>query len=216
MLFVLDNRVGLSPEELGQVFTIFSQVQSENDRSEGGLGIGLALVKGLVELHAGRVEAQSEGHGKGSRFVVTLPHTLVIEAQAESTSDRMLGTPPGAAAACIVIADDNRDGVESLGMYMQSLGHEVHIADTGHDALALASKHRPQVVILDISMPGLSGYDVAKLLRREAWGRQMKLVAVTGWGQDDDKRLADVAGFDHHFTKPVGPEELVKLFPGSG
>jgi PAS domain S-box-containing protein len=211
VIFVRDTGVGLAPEMLNRVFAMFAQVQPNQKRTEGGLGIGLALVKGLVVLHGGRIEVRSEGLGRGSEFIVILPDLRV----ATGTLQRALvGDRDGAAARTarrVLIADDNRDGAESLAMILELSGHEVLTAHTGPEAFQMAAQHRPHVAILDIGMPGLSGYEVAQQIRREAWGVNITLIAVTGWGQEDDKRQAQRAGFDHHLTKPVDPVMLEEL-----
>ena len=211
VIFVRDNGVGLAAETLSQVFTMFTQVESEIGRSDGGLGIGLALVKGLVELHGGQVEARSEGTGKGSEFIISLPRSSVVEASKVTKSPSTDRDATAPASRRILIADDNRDGAESMGMYLGLFGHEVYVAHSGESALKLAAKCRPEIAILDIGMDDISGYDVAKRIRREAWGEHIKLIAVTGWGQENDKRLAYAAGFDLHLTKPVDPPQLAKL-----
>ncbi len=213
-IFVRDSGVGLAPEALAQVFTMFTRIDSEIGRSEGGLGIGLALVRGLVELHGGRVEALSAGRGKGSEFVVTLPRSVVVKS---SPVQERIGGNGGAAPASrrVLIADDNHDGAETLGMVLETLGHEIHLAYSGAEALEVAARCRPEIGILDIGMPDLSGYEVARRIRHEAWGAQITLIALTGWGQENDKRLAYAAGFDHHLTKPVDPERLTQLFAGN-
>ena len=216
VLFVRDTGVGLAPQTLTRVFEMFSQVDAHDERSEGGLGIGLALVKGLVELHGGRVEARSTGLERGTEFVVTLPEVCVARTSPQPPATAVTG-PQRRIARRVVVADDNRDGAESLGMLLQLAGHEVHIAHTGPEALQLAARHRPHVAILDIGMPGMSGYEVAEQIRREPWGAGMRLIALTGRGQDDDKVHARLAGFDLHWTKPLDPEALAELSlpPGS-
>jgi CheY-like chemotaxis protein len=187
------------------VFTMFTRVESEIGRTEGGLGIGLALVKGLVELHGGRVEALSAGPGKGSEFISLSRSAL---AKSPPVLGQAIGNG-GDASRCtrrVLIADDNHDGAETLGMVLEMLGHEVRIAHSGEEALEVASRYRPEIGILDIGMPDLSDYEVAKRIRHEAWGAKITLIAVTGWGQENDKRLALAAGFDLHLTKPVDPE----------
>ena len=211
-IFVRDNGVGLAPEALAQVFTMFTRVESEIGRSEGGLGIGLALVKGLVELHGGRVEALSAGAGKGSEFVVSLPRSALVKAPSALGQVRGDDHDASRITRRVLIADDNYDGAETLGMVLEMLGHEVHVAHSGEEAVAVAARCRPEIAILDIGMPDLSGYEVAKRIRHEAWGAKITLIAVTGWGQENDKRMAHAAGFDHHLTKPVDPERLAKLF----
>ncbi len=211
-IFVRDTGVGLAPDALAQVFTMFARVESEIGRSEGGLGIGLALVKGLVELHGGRVEALSAGPGKGSEFIVLLPRSALVKSPPALGQASGNGRDASPAARRILIADDNYDGAETLGMVLEMLGHEIHLAHSGAEALEVAARCRPDIAILDIGMPDLSGYEVAKRIRHEAWGAKITLIAVTGWGQENDKRMAHAAGFDHHLTKPVDPERLAKLF----
>jgi two-component system CheB/CheR fusion protein len=209
ILFVRDNGVGLAPEMLTKVFTMFAQVESQIGRSEGGLGIGLALAKGLVELHGGRIEARSAGPGKGSEFIVTLPRSLIVEHDATQapTASKLASSD----RRRVLIADDNCDGADSMSMLLSQAGHEVHLAHSGKEALALAQRVRPQIALLDIGMPELNGYQVAERIRAEAWGNDITLIAVTGWGQEDDKRRARAAGFDHHLTKPIDPESLNAL-----
>jgi PAS domain S-box-containing protein len=212
VIFVRDTGIGLAPDMLTRVFEMFTQVQTTQDRTEGGLGIGLALVKGLVELHGGRVEARSEGVERGSEFIVYLPDGCVPTGTLAHTPSAKGDDEIRNKICRILIADDNRDGADSLAMLLKLSGHEVQTAHTGLDALQMAAKHRPHIAILDIGMPGLSGYEVAQQIRREAWGAHMKLIAVTGWGQADDKYKAQRAGFDHHLTKPVDPMVLEALF----
>jgi CheY-like chemotaxis protein len=207
VISVRDSGIGLAPEMLGEVFEMFSQVHPNQGHSDGGLGIGLALVKGLVELHGGLVEARSAGLGQGSDFTIYLPDLLVATGTIQDPSIT-IQPPSGLSERRVLIADDNRDGAESLAMLLESLGCKVHLAHTGVDALALAARHRPHAAILDIGMPGRSGFEVAQQIRREAWGSQVILIALTGWGQEEYKRAAQSAGFDHHLTKPVDLEAL--------
>jgi PAS domain S-box-containing protein len=211
VISVRDTGVGLAPEMLGEVFEMFSQVQPNHGHSEGGLGIGLALVKGLVELHGGRVEARSAGLEQGSEFTIYLPDLRVATGTIQDPNTSPVQTPSGLSERRVLIADDNRDGAESLAMLLEGLGCKVYLAHTGIDALALAAQHRPHAAILDIGMPGKSGFEVAQQIRREAWGEQMTLIAVTGWGQEEYKRAAHSAGFDHHLTKPVDLEALEEI-----
>ena len=209
VVFVRDNGIGLSPEAIPQIFEMFTQIQSESEVSEGGLGIGLALTKGLVQLHGGRITAKSAGLGKGSEFLICLPRSLVTEEpQAFGKSD---GEADLRVSRRVLLADDNRDGAESLSMLLELSGHEVHVAHSGAQALEVANQIRPDVAVLDIGMPDLSGYEVAERIRREPWGAGITLIALTGWGQQDDKRRAEASGFDHHCTKPVDPDELQRL-----
>jgi two-component system CheB/CheR fusion protein len=211
IVFVRDNGVGLPAEVIPQIFEMFTQIESESGTSEGGLGIGLALAKGLVQLHGGRITAKSAGRGKGSEFVIRLPRSLVAEAS-QTTTGKSNGESGPRVARRVLVADDNRDGAESLSMLLELSGHEVHLAHSGAQALEIANKIRPDVAVLDIGMPDLSGYEVAERIRLEPWGTQMTLIALTGWGQENDKRRAAAAGFDHHCTKPVDPDELQRFF----
>jgi PAS domain S-box-containing protein len=209
---VKDTGIGLSPGTIPGLFTMFSQVNSAIDRAEGGLGIGLALVKGLVALHGGEVSAASEGLGRGSEFLVRLPHAIAIAQSGPSSAAHPgLRAVNGAARARLLVADDNRDAATTLATVLEMSGYEVHTAYSGAEALEAGAHFQPQAVLLDIGMPGMTGYETARRIRLEAWGRRVILVAVTGWGQDDDKRKAQAAGFDHHLTKPVDPDEIERL-----
>jgi PAS domain S-box-containing protein len=207
---VKDNGIGLSPAALAEIFTMFSQVQDSHARAEGGLGIGLALVRGLVDLHGGTIEVFSEGPGRGSEFVVVLPCRVTAAALA---GDSALGGHAPSTLLCrkILVADDNRDAANSLALLLRLAGHEVRVAHDGQAALALAGEFHPDCAVLDIGMPDLNGYEVARRLRHSAFGKNVQLIALTGWGQDEDKRRARDAGFDHHLTKPVDRERLDAL-----
>ena len=199
---VRDNGVGIDQASLPRIFEMFSQAKSSLDRAEGGLGIGLALVKGLVELHDGTVAATSAGLGEGAEFVarLTLPDDAL---DPMSSVDDAARATPSTRVVRILVADDNRDAAASLATLLSLDGHEISVAYDGKAALASAETFRPDVALLDIGMPNLNGYEVAQSIRSTAWGRSMMLVAVTGWGQSEDKRRAHEAGFDHHFTKPL-------------
>jgi CheY-like chemotaxis protein len=207
---VTDTGIGLQEASLAKVFEMFSQVEGALERSQGGLGIGLALVKGLVQLHGGTVEATSPGPGQGSTFTVRLPSSCVV-------GDLLVGTTSAAPATAtandvaghrVLVADDNRDAADSLTMLLQIGGHEVYTVHSGSEALEVAERERPDACILDIGMPGMSGYDVARRIRASDWGKDLLLIAVTGWGQGQDVARARAAGFDRHCTKPVDVAEL--------
>jgi PAS domain S-box-containing protein len=208
-LSVKDDGIGIAPEALTRIFEMFSQIDSASARSGGGLGIGLALVKGLLELHGGTIDARSDGPGHGSEFIVRLPLAASTPAQVPTTD---AGAPPVATVGRrVMVADDNKDAADALAMLLELAGHEVRVAHRGRAALALAQTFRPDVALIDIGMPDLSGYDVAKELRRAPWGAGICLIALTGWGQDDDRQRAKDAGFDRHMTKPVEPGTIEAL-----
>jgi PAS domain S-box-containing protein len=204
-----DSGIGIAPDDLGSVFGMFAQLRSAQEHSAGGLGIGLALAKGIVELHGGRIEAMSAGAGQGSRFSIRLPNAV---------SGRVPQVTPGAAAngqvspaRRILLADDNRDAAESLAIILRLEGHEVDLAHDGHAALRAWNEHRPDVALLDIGMPKANGLDVARQIRATPGGKDVLLIAITGWAQDSDKEQSRAAGFDHHLTKPIEPDALINL-----
>jgi len=205
---VRDNGVGIAWDQLGKVFTLFTRVDATQGQTEGGLGIGLALAKGLIELHGGQIEARSAGMGQGSEFIVSLPRAVLSE------TDPAADASAAKAPTCrrILIADDNRDGAESMQLYLQMHGHEVHVVFNGGDALKLAQQIKPEVAVIDIGLPDMSGYDVARRMRETVWGNSVLLIALTGWVQESDRLRARAAGFDRHCTKPVDPGELERLF----
>ncbi|MBT2794763.1 hybrid sensor histidine kinase/response regulator [Paraburkholderia strydomiana] len=206
---VRDSGVGIAPEHLGTVFDMFAQVAASEERSQGGLGIGLALVRGLVALHGGTIEARSEGTGRGSEFVVHLPISELT--QAAGAAPCVHESPPPVSGRRIIVVDDNQDAAESLAMLLELDGHEVRTAGDGPAGLQLAHDFCPQAVLLDIGLPGIDGYEVARRIRRQPWGRQLLLVAVSGWGQESDRQAAAEAGFDHHLIKPINVEDLTAL-----
>ncbi|HEY3852048.1 MAG TPA: CheR family methyltransferase [Steroidobacteraceae bacterium] len=214
-IFVRDSGIGLSAEAMERVFDMFARIEAETGPSEGGLGIGLSLAKGLVELHGGHIQVRSAGRSQGSEFVICLPRSLIVDASADWPAHPGAAAEPTAPLRRILVADDNRDSADTMGMLLQLSGHEVHLAHSGRDALETAKRVRPDVGIFDIGMPDLSGYELAERIRHEAWGAGMTLIAVTGWGQDTDRRRALAAGFDHHLTKPIEPDQLEGLFNGA-
>jgi PAS domain S-box-containing protein len=214
MLSVRDSGIGIAPDNLSRVFEMFTRVSSAGDRTDAGLGIGLALVRGLVELHGGSVEAHSEGIGMGSEFRVRLPKAVALAREPDATPSPDPSQAPGSGAMRVLVADDNRDAAETLAMLLGFSGHEVTFCHDGIEAFNRIGASRPTVAILDIGMPGLNGYQVAQRVRAQPWGTQVCLIALTGWGQKEDQDAARQAGFDHHLTKPVDLPELEKLLAG--
>ena len=213
---VADTGIGLTPQNIPKLFEMFSQVESLVDRAEGGLGIGLALVKGLVELHGGTVEAYSDGLGHGSRFTIRLPTAALSRRQAGDTASAAKQERAPRQRSRILLADDNRDAVDSLAMVLKMAGYEAYPTHSGMEALEVGARVHPEVFILDIGMPEISGYELASRIRREPWGRDALLIALTGWGQQEDKERSRGAGFDHHLTKPVDPDQLDSLLRRRG
>jgi PAS domain S-box-containing protein len=205
-LSVQDSGIGIAPDMLGKIFEMFTQVENDRAHSGGGLGIGLALVRGLAELHGGNVAAVSAGLGQGSEFIISLPRNtgpgvpIVAAPKAAPTSSRR-----------ILIADDNEDALETLKLLLEMDGHQIQTAADGAAALALADEMVPEVMLLDLGMPGLSGFEVAKHVRGQSWGKQVTLIAITGWGQAEDRRRSLEAGFNHHLTKPMELDALRAL-----
>jgi CheY-like chemotaxis protein len=163
-----------------------------------------------MELHGGHIKVHSGGRGHGTEFTVCLPRSLIVDLT-EKKSERPPALGNGSASRRILVADDNYDGADTLKMLLESSGHEVHVAHTGAEALEIAKRVRPEIALLDIGMPDMSGYEVAEGIRHEAWGKDLTLIAVTGWGQDSDKRRALAAGFDQHLTKPIDLSALRAL-----
>jgi signal transduction histidine kinase/ActR/RegA family two-component response regulator len=202
---VRDNGIGIPGEHLEHVFEMFSQVNRATEGSRGGLGIGLALVRSLVELHGGSVSAKSEGAGKGSTFIVKLP--LAAGQSGSVTSERPAPHRPRDKRRVLVV-DDNDDAADLLSLMLEQAEYATTKACDGPSALAAVEAWTPDVVILDIGLPGMSGYDVARALRRNQHGEELELIALTGWGSQEDKQRAMEAGFDVHLTKPVDAEKL--------
>jgi PAS domain S-box-containing protein len=206
---VKDTGIGIPPEMLSRIFEMFAQVDRSLDRSEGGLGIGLTLVKRLVEMHGGTVEAYSGGHGKGSEFVLRLPTVNAAAKELRPETEGVAAEP--ARPRRILVVDDNRDAAISLSMLLRIMGNEVHAVHDGLAAVEAALEFRPDMILLDIGLPKLNGYEAARRIRMEQGGRDIVMVAVTGWGQEEDRNRSKDAGFNHHMTKPVEFDALQKL-----
>ncbi|MBI3864986.1 MAG: PAS domain S-box protein [Planctomycetia bacterium] len=207
---VRDTGIGIPSEHLPHIFRMFSQVESALDRSQGGLGIGLSLVKGLVELHGGTIEARSGGPRMGSEFTVQLPIVDAVDVAPRETiaEEEHVGSD----RTCrILVVDDLRDSADSMAKVLRTKGHDIRTAYDGLEAVQTGAAFQPHVVLLDIGLPKMNGYDVARRIRNEPWGGNVALVAMTGWGQEEDKRRSLDAGFDHHLTKPVDAAALERL-----
>jgi CheY-like chemotaxis protein len=203
---VRDTGIGIPPASLPDIFDMFSQVDRTIERSMGGLGIGLALVKGLVEMHGGTVVAASEGEGKGSRFTVTLP---VLQDQRVSTAVVSDNGQAGAGPKRrILVVDDNRDGADSLAMMLRLLGNEVWTANDGLGAIEAAEGFQPEVILMDVGMPRMNGLDATRHIREQEWGQGVTIIALTGWGQEGDRERSREAGCDGHLVKPVNLTDL--------
>jgi len=197
---VRDDGIGIPPALLSQVFEMFTQGDQSLEKTHGGLGIGLSLSRELVALHHGWIQAYSAGTGQGSEFVVWLPAASAPSEPAPVVSEAATAPSP---PRRVLVADDNQDAGNSLAALLRALGHEVHIARDGLEAVAAAEAHRPEFILMDIGMPRLNGYDACRRIREHAWGQDVVITALTGWGQDSDRRRSQDAGFSHHLTKPV-------------
>ena len=205
---VQDTGIGLSQEHLPTVFEMFAQVTPTIERSEGGLGIGLAVAKALVEMHGGRIEATSPGLGQGSTFKVVLPRGEVLTPAIVTAEERF---QPVRSNEPVLVADDNVDAAETLAAFLELDGYRVHLAHDGLEALELAKRIEPVACFLDIGMPKMNGYEVAEQLRQLESASRPLLVAITGWGQAEDARRALDAGFDVHMTKPVDLSQISRV-----
>jgi len=206
---VRDTGVGIAPEMLTHVLEMFTRGHPSQRRAQDGLGIGLSLVRRLVEMHGGSVEAASQGIGRGSEFTVRLP--IAANHREGRASERRYGFGESLAPLSVLVADDNQDAAESLGTLLRSMGADVRIVYDGKSALAALESGRPDVALLDIGMPMMDGYELARRIRERSDADEIVLIALTGWGQVDDKRRALEAGFDHHVGKPADVAELHKL-----
>jgi CheY-like chemotaxis protein len=205
---VKDNGAGIPVDKLNSIFDMFMQVDSTSEQSQGGLGIGLTLVKRLVEMHGGSIEPRSAGEGLGSEFVVRLPvlarHTLTSVSDGDSAARSVTERR-------ILIVDDNRDSADSLSLLLAITGNKTLVAHDGLEAIEAADRQRPDVVLLDIGLPKLDGHEVCRRIREQPWGKDIVMIALTGWGQEDDRRKSEEAGFNGHLVKPVDYDELLGL-----
>jgi len=209
VMSVRDSGIGIPASKLDSIFEMFAQVEEALSRSRGGLGIGLNLAKRLVEMHGGSIRAHSDGVDKGSEFIVRLP--IVVEPatevdRASPSSNGRLGSE-----LRILVVEDNQDAAESLAVVLRLTGHSVWVAYDGEQAVAIAEGIQPQVTLCDVGLPKMNGYDVARALRRQPGGESMLLIAVTGWGQEHDKRKTSEAGFNRHMVKPVDVPALLQM-----
>jgi CheY-like chemotaxis protein len=205
---VRDTGIGIPRELQPRLFELFSQLDQSLERSQGGLGIGLALVKGLTEMHGGTVSVKSQGRNQGTSFVVRLPLATLEQTQEEP---RVEQNKYEQVKLRVLVVDDNRDGAASLAMFLSILGNDTRTAHDGLDAVELAEAFRPDAIVLDIGLPRLNGYDACRRIRSQPWGKDMMIVAATGWGQDEDRLRTAEAGFDHHLVKPIEPTVLQEL-----
>ena len=205
---VKDNGAGIPPDKLSSIFEMFMQVDGTSDRSQGGLGIGLTLVKRLVEMHGGSIEPRSAGEGMGSEFIVRLP---ILSKPTTAAEPRGFRAQESQAQRHILIVDDNRDSADSLSMLLEITGNKTYLAHDGEEALQAIETHRPEVVLLDIGLPKLDGHEVCRRVRQQPWGKEIVFIALTGWGQPDDRRRSREAGFNGHIVKPVDYDKLLDL-----
>ena len=206
---VKDDGIGIEPEMLPRVFDLFAQVTDACERSQGGLGIGLSLVKQLVEMHGGAVEARSDGLDMGSEFTVQLP--LAPSSSRPAEPPALASEAVQGAGRRVLVVDDNRDAALSLADFLEMIGCDTRVAHDGLEGLRLAAEFSPELVLLDIGMPTMNGYETARRIRAEPGGEKPVLVALTGWGQEEDRARAREAGFDRHIVKPAAPEVLEAL-----
>ncbi|HEY0730061.1 MAG TPA: ATP-binding protein, partial [Pyrinomonadaceae bacterium] len=206
---VSDTGIGIEPGQLSQIFGMFVQLDAAEKQIQSGLGVGLTLVQRLIEMHGGSIEARSEGQGKGSEFVVRLP-ALSPSSQTASEVETVSDDRPQARRRILVV-DDNVDSAESMAMMLELSGHDVATAHDGLEGLEVAEKFQPHVALFDLGMPRLDGYEAARSIRQQSWGQKIMLVALTGWGQSEDKRRSREAGFDAHLVKPIDFEVLEEL-----
>jgi len=210
---VRDKGIGIAGDQIGRIFEMFAQVNTSLENSRSGLVLGLTLVKNLVEMHGGTVQARSAGVGQGSEFVIRLP---LLPRLATMPQTAPVVQPAPTVSRRILVVDDSRDSAKSLAMLLKFSGHDVHTAYDGLEAVEAAATLQPDVILLDIGMPQLNGYEAARRIREQQRQKRLTLVALTGWGQDEDRRLSQDAGFDSHLVKPVDLAALIKLLAESG
>jgi signal transduction histidine kinase len=206
---IADTGIGIAPELTPKIFELFTQVHSKSERAQGGLGIGLALVRRLTEMHGGTVTAESEGPGRGAKFTVRLP-VMAAQVAGPANQKREAAAIPPVEPQRILVADDNRDAAEALSLQLQLAGHDVRTAYDGIDALTVAKTFDPDIVLLDLGMPKMDGYEAARQLRLQPASRRVTLIALTGWGQQQDRQRTADAGFDAHLVKPVAEAQLFR------
>jgi signal transduction histidine kinase/ActR/RegA family two-component response regulator len=207
MVTVKDNGAGIPQDKLDSIFDMFMQVDLTAERSQGGLGIGLTLVKRLAEMHGGSIEARSAGEGQGSEFIVRLP---VLSKPSVAAQPKPAASEPSPERR-ILIVDDNVDAADSLAMLLEITGNKTYMAHDGVEAVEAIEEHRPEVVLLDIGLPRLTGHEVCRQVRQQPWGKDIVMIALTGWGQEDDRRQSEEAGFNGHLVKPVDYDKLLEL-----
>jgi len=209
---VRDTGMGITPEVLPRIFEMFTQAGRAISGSPGGLGIGLTLVRRLVQMHGGTITVRSDGPGKGSEFIIALPmFDQELPAEVESVKPAREALPHKPATVRILVVDDNHDSADSLGLLLELVGNEVRVVHDGQTAVEVANEFQPRVVLLDIGLPTLNGYEAARKIRKQPWAKQAVMIAVTGWGEDVDRRRSKQAGFDHHLVKPVDLDALTAL-----
>jgi CheY-like chemotaxis protein/two-component sensor histidine kinase len=204
---VKDNGSGIPRDKLDSIFDMFMQVDRASERAQGGLGIGLTLVKRLAEMHGGSIEAKSAGEGQGSEFIVRLP---ILSKPSEAVAPES-SIAPESTQRRILIVDDNKDSADSLAMLLEITGNKTYMAHDGVEAVEAIEQHRPDVVLLDIGLPRMDGHEVCRHVRAQPWGKDILVIALTGWGQEDDRRKSREAGFNGHLVKPVDYDQLLEL-----
>ena len=215
IISIRDNGMGIPAGMLPRVFDMFAQVDRSLSRTQGGLGIGLAAGRGrLIEMHGGKIEVRSGGLGRGSEFRVHLPVASVAEEKAPD-SPQEAETPAAGRRRRILVVDDNRDAANALQMFLKILKHDTRVAFSGQQAIDVAEDFHPDMILMDIGMPEMDGFEAARRMRERPWSANTQMVALTGWGQDEDRRRSRESGFDHHFTKPLNTDALLSLLEPS-